>query len=88
MLRIQFELSDERVKDLDALMKKGDVSTKKELLNNALTFLEWAIKEKERGRIIASIDEEHQKYKEIDMPIFSAVSKKSTVHVNRSAIAR
>jgi len=74
MTRIQFELSEDRNKELEALMEKTGIRTKKDLFNNALTLLEWAVKEKRSGRIIASVDEREKKFKEIVMPALENVA--------------
>jgi hypothetical protein len=71
MPRIQFELSDDKVRELEELMKESGIRTKKDLFNNALTLLEWAIDEKRAGRTIASIDEKEKRYKELVMPVLS-----------------
>lgn len=68
-VRIQFELSETGFQELERLMKICGVSTRKDLLNNALTLLAWAIGERRSGRIIASVDEKEHKYKEIQMPV-------------------
>ncbi len=72
MIRVQFEMTEEKYKEFEALMQKAGVRTKKDLLNNALVLLEWFIKEKEAGRVVASIDEKEHKYKEVIMPMLSA----------------
>jgi len=69
--RVQFELPEAKIKELETLMKEAGIRTKKDLFNNALSLLEWAIKEKREGRIIASVDEKNQKYKEVIMPLLS-----------------
>jgi hypothetical protein len=74
MVRLQFELTEGQLKELKAIMEKTKVRTKKNLINNALTLFEWAVQEKERGRIIASVDEASEKYKEVTMPALSAIS--------------
>ena len=76
MARIQFELSREKNEELEALMKRTGIRTKKDLINNALTIFEWAVNERARGRIIASVDEEEKKYKEILMPVLEHVARK------------
>jgi len=76
MVRLQFEIPDTNFKELERLMAEAGVKTKTELLNNALTLLEWAVEQKERGRIIASVDEKDQKYQELLMPIFARVVRK------------
>jgi hypothetical protein len=71
--RLQIELDERRLEEIEALMKEGRASTKKEFINAALTLLEWAMKEKRAGRIIASVDEKKDSYKELVMPILSEV---------------
>jgi Arc/MetJ-type ribon-helix-helix transcriptional regulator len=71
--RLQIELDEERLSEIEALMKEGRASTKKEFINAALTLMEWAMKERRAGRIIASVDEKKDSYKELVMPILSEV---------------
>jgi hypothetical protein len=71
--RLQIEFDAERMEELEALMREGRASTKKEFVNAALTLLEWAMKERKAGRIIASVDEKKDSYKELVMPILSEV---------------
>jgi metal-responsive CopG/Arc/MetJ family transcriptional regulator len=68
MLRIQLELPDEHVAELDALMNETKIRTRKELFNNALTLFEWAVKQKRAGHVIAAIDQTQQIVKELLMP--------------------
>lgn len=76
-VRIQIELPSSRVKELEDLMKEAGVATKKDLLNYALTILEWAIDEQKKGRVIGSLNEEGKTYKELWMPIFKNVNKRT-----------
>jgi len=71
--RLQIELSEEKLDELESLMKEGKAATKREFVNAALTLMEWAMKERRAGRIIASVDEKKNSYKEIVMPILSEV---------------
>jgi hypothetical protein len=75
MKRIQIDMDDERVEELDALIEETGLKTRVNLFNEALTLYEWAIREREAGRIIASVDEIEDKYKEIEMPGFPAVAR-------------
>ncbi|MBT9097673.1 hypothetical protein KFZ76_08130 [Methylovulum psychrotolerans] len=72
-MRIQFELTDEKAKELDAFMAVLGITTKRDLFENALSFLEWAVKEIQANpdRVIGSIDEQNESYKELQMAIFS-----------------
>ena len=71
--RIQFELNPALEKELTRLMELGGVRTKKELLNNAITLLEWAAREKLRGRSIGSVDNEGT-FRELEMPFLRRVA--------------
>ena len=73
-LRIQFELSEDKFEELEALRGELKVTTKKDLLNNALTLLEWVVEQKKGGRTIAALDEKKNSYKELVMPILSGLS--------------
>lgn len=72
-MRIQFDLNESKVRELDTLMRTIGVSTKKELFDNALTFLEWAVNEikNDPDRVIGSINEKTDSYKELQMSVFS-----------------
>src|ERR1700740_3348291 len=67
--RIQFDLPDTKIADLDRIMEEGGIKTRKELFNNALSLLEWAIKQRKTGRVIAAVDETSDSYRELSMPI-------------------
>lgn len=71
--RFQLEIPESRLKELEVLMAEAGISTKKELVNNALTLLEWAIGEKKAGYSIASVDNEKEKYRELVMPILERI---------------
>jgi Arc/MetJ-type ribon-helix-helix transcriptional regulator len=73
LTRLQIELDEEKMKELEELMEEGKVRTKKDFINAALTLLKWAMRERRAGKIIASVDEEKDVYKEIEMPVLSEV---------------
>lgn len=75
-MRIQLDLPEEKVHELKALMAEADLETYKELFNNALTLLEWAIEEVKAGRDLASVDEGQESYRALVMPILKRVAKK------------
>jgi hypothetical protein len=72
-IRVLLEFPEERIKEIDILMEKTNTATRKDYFNNALTLLEWAIKESERSRNIASIDKKAGRFSELQMPILSSV---------------
>lgn len=74
--RIQFEISEDRLRELEALMNTTGASTKKELLNNALTLFEWAVEEEKAGNTLASVNENKKTYRELVMPLLKNVHKR------------
>lgn len=69
--RVQLDLPERQVKELDGLMRETGVATRKDFFNQALSLLLWAIKEKKEGRIIASVDEANKQYREVVMPVLN-----------------
>src|SRR4051794_29089336 len=66
-MRIQLDVPPERLREIEELMAQTGTNSKTDLLNDALTLFEWAVKERKSGRTIASVDEQQQRYKEIVM---------------------
>ena len=73
MVRLQVELDEDTITEIEALMKEGNAQTMRDFLNAALTLFRWAINERKAGRIIASVDETKNSYGELIMPILSDV---------------
>lgn len=73
MVRVQLELPEEQVEALDQLSEQLGIRTRKELFNNALTLLEWAVQERKAGRFIASVDEDQTRLREILLPVLQSV---------------
>ena len=71
--RVQFELNQSRYKELEALRKTVNIRTKKELINNALSILEWMVEEGKSGRVIASVDKQAGTYRAVCMPLLSSI---------------
>jgi 23S rRNA G2445 N2-methylase RlmL len=67
MKRIELELSEEKYQELQQLMATTRAHSTTELFNNALTLFVWAVTETQSGRTIASVDEEHSRFKELTM---------------------
>lgn len=65
---IQLGFSEEKIEELKDLREKCGLSNWNDFVNNALTLLVWAIRETNKGRVIASIDEKTKRYKEILLP--------------------
>ena len=79
-VRVQFDMTEERLQELQELMVRCGIETRKDLFNNALSLMEWVVQERATGRAIAAIDEESGKYKEVQMPFFRRLDKEAEGH--------
>lgn len=73
-VRLQVELDGERMEELEDLRRLGGLKSKRELLNNALTLIRWAARERSLGRSICSVNPNGQLHKELEMPFLEAVA--------------
>ncbi len=62
---------------IEALKTKANISSTQELLNNSLSLLSWAIKEKSKGRIVGSINNKKDEisYTEIVLPALEELTQ-------------
>ena len=88
IVRIQFEISEDRLESLDMLMKEVGIRTRTELFNNAMTLLRWAVKQRKEGRTIESMDRKSHGFIELEMPIFQNVDEGANIRDNSSASHR
>jgi hypothetical protein len=51
---------------MDDLIKRSGSADLSEMINKALALLEWAVKQKEAGRLIGSVDEEAESFRELE----------------------
>lgn len=72
--RIQFDLPKSRVEELDDIARAAGITTRKDLFNNALTLLEWALKQRSEGKKII-VTGGPGPDKELSMPILDAAAK-------------
>jgi hypothetical protein len=75
-MRLNFEFPEDRVQELKDLQAEAGAENMKELVNNALTILEWAIKEVKNGNEIAAVNENDQVYRVLVTPLLERAAKK------------
>lgn len=70
IITLQFRVDEVELQRIDDL-KKGLVGLRNraQLINYALTLLNWCVQERRKGRIIASMDESAGTYKELEIEI-------------------
>ena len=74
-VRIQFDLPKGRVEQLDQMARLAGITTRKELFNNALTLLEWAIRQRAEGKKIFVADSDGHPVRELSMPILENIRR-------------
>jgi hypothetical protein len=77
-VRLQFEIPQDRLPALDALMEDAGIRTRTELFNNAMSLLKWAVRQRKDGRVIASIDYDGDSFRELVMPILEEIERPHT----------
>jgi hypothetical protein len=73
--RLNFDFSAERVEELKQLLDEAGGGTMKDLINNALTLLEWSITETKKGNEIAAVNEQDQTFRVLVTPLLQRVKK-------------
>ena len=69
MARFQLDIPEPRLREIETLMQETGTGTKKELVNNAITLLQWAVRQRQRGRMVCAVDEATDRLTELGMPI-------------------
>jgi hypothetical protein len=77
LVRVQLDMPEDRVKDIENIMAKTGVSTRKDVFENALALFEWAVNERANGRKIASLDKNEDGYRELLMPALASVKNEA-----------
>jgi hypothetical protein len=67
-MRVQLVVSEAQQSMIEALRKQMGVATVKEVFNNALTLLNWAVRQRQEGSAICAINESKNVYKELQLP--------------------
>lgn len=73
-MRLQIEVSEDRVAEIKLLMSATGIETYKELFNNAISLLEWSINEVRSGQDIVSIKADGTP-RELRMPILDGLKR-------------
>lgn len=74
--RVQIDLSPREVERMNWMMSECEIESRKDLFNNALTLLEWAIQEIQEGKKIASFNDETRERTILSMPVLKTAAAK------------
>lgn len=75
LVRFQVEVRKSYLKVLRALQDAGGVSSNKELFNNAIALLQWAVTQKQKGYSIAAVTEEGMVKRELVLPFLEEAAQ-------------
>ena len=85
MTRLQIDLPEDKARQIDTLIEEAGLPTKKDFFSNAVTLLAWAMREVRAGRIIVSVDEQNNRYKEILLPALENVAARASIPASNSS---
>ncbi len=84
-MRIQLDLDDAGIELVDELKQLTGSRTYKDLFNNAITLLDWAVRQRTEGRRITSVDVHDGDCRELVMP---ALHPRATAPARETATVR
>jgi hypothetical protein len=67
-MRIQIVVDDTYKEMLENLKRATGLNQWQDLFSDAITMYNWAVKQREEGRIVASMNEQEENYRELQMP--------------------
>ena len=76
-IRVQLELPEDKVREIDSLMADAGISTRKLYIEYALATLKWALNQSRENRAVVSLDETANSYKELAMPPLDNIRSRS-----------
>ena len=74
-MKLEIDIPRENALILKEIMRKSGISSKKNLLNEALTLFEWAVNERSKGLEIASIDREKKEFFNLNMSVLNNIQE-------------
>lgn len=73
VVRLQFDVRRAQLTVIDSLVEICGLSSKKELFNNSLALINWAVQETRKGRRIASYNEKTDEIELVALPALNFV---------------
>jgi hypothetical protein len=68
-MQLEMEIDELGARVLNEIKRKTGLHDYKEIFNNSVTLLDWAINQRADGKVVAAVDKVHQTYKELQMPV-------------------
>lgn len=77
-MRIQVDFDEVGSQSVKRLMDQTGISTYKELFNNTLALFSWALTQVLKGNKVASINEDTQEFRELNMPALEYAAERAS----------
>ncbi len=87
-MEFQIEIDDLGLKVLSEIKERTGLSGYKEIFNSGLTLLDWATRQQASGKIVAAVDENTQRYKEVEMAAFDSARRRGNSKAKLSSDVR
>jgi hypothetical protein len=86
-VRIQIVVDDTYKGMLEELKRITGLNQWQELFSDSITLYNWAVQQRLQGRIIASMDEQEENYRELQMPSLERAAAYAKQHKSDPAEA-
>ena len=73
--RLQIDIEEDKMKELEALMHDCGIATKRALFNDALTLFKWAVNKRKKGFQIGAMGPDGRQFTELETPALSHVCR-------------
>ncbi len=74
-MQILIEIDEARAHVLEEIKENAGLRSYRELFDNSLTLLDWAIKQRAAGRIVAALDKANHSYRELAIDVLNRVRR-------------
>lgn len=74
-MQVVIEINEARADTLERIRETAGLSNYREIFNNSLTLLDWAIAQRIAGKVVASVDKDTNSYEELAFDSLNRLSK-------------
>ena len=74
-MRLNIDITESHMQSLKELQARTGASNMKELINHAISLLQWAVDEVANGHEIAAVNEDEPAYRVLVTPLLQHVAK-------------
>lgn len=87
-MEFQIEIDDLGLKILSEIKERTGLPGYKEIFNSGLTLLDWATRQQASGKIVAAVDKNTQRYKEVEIAALDSARRRGYSEAKLNSDAR